>query len=137
MNKTYKINEPHVISEAMDDELVVINLESGCYYSLDQSATLIWSKLNLGYTAEKIQQFFNPCDSLDTSIEIEIYVSYLLDEELITLAGNQGTSPETPEDLAVTDFKKPTVQKFTDMQEMLLLDPIHEVSDMGWPHESK
>jgi hypothetical protein len=26
------------------------------------------------------------------------------------------------------------LQKFTDMQELLLLDPIHEVDERGWPH---
>ena len=38
----YEIYGPDVISEEMDDETVVINLESGCYYSLNAAATKIW-----------------------------------------------------------------------------------------------
>ena len=34
-------------------------------------------------------------------------------------------------------FEKPVIEKFSDMQEMLLLDPIHEVSEMGWPNEAE
>jgi hypothetical protein len=38
----YEIHGPDIISEEMDDETVVINLESGCYYSLNAAATKIW-----------------------------------------------------------------------------------------------
>ena len=48
MGKRLKPNEPSVISEAMDEELVVINLESGCYYNLNPSAAR-----NLGLGLER------------------------------------------------------------------------------------
>jgi len=35
---------------------------------------------------------------------------------------------------SVNAFEKPKLQKFTDMQDLLLLDPIHEVDEAGWPH---
>ena len=31
-------------------------------------------------------------------------------------------------------FVAPVISKFTDMEDLLLLDPIHEVDEMGWPH---
>ena len=30
-------------------------------------------------------------------------------------------------------FKPPLLKRYTDMQELLILDPIHEVDDTGWP----
>ena len=33
------------------------------------------------------------------------------------------------------DFTNPVLEKFTDMAELLLLDPIHEVDDSGWPNK--
>jgi hypothetical protein len=30
-------------------------------------------------------------------------------------------------------FAPPTLEQYTDMQELLLLDPIHEVDEQGWP----
>jgi hypothetical protein len=30
-------------------------------------------------------------------------------------------------------FQPPTLRKYTDMQDLLLIDPIHEVDDLGWP----
>ena len=30
-------------------------------------------------------------------------------------------------------FNAPALQKYSDMQELLLLDPIHDVDEAGWP----
>jgi hypothetical protein len=35
--------------------------------------------------------------------------------------------------LAGGAFSPPVLQKFSDMQELLLVDPIHEVKAEGWP----
>jgi hypothetical protein len=31
------------------------------------------------------------------------------------------------------DFEAPVLNRYTDMQDLLLLDPIHEVDETGWP----
>ena len=31
-------------------------------------------------------------------------------------------------------FEPPLISKYSDMQELLILDPIHDVSDAGWPN---
>jgi hypothetical protein len=31
------------------------------------------------------------------------------------------------------EYDIPKLQKYTDVQSLLLLDPIHEVSEVGWP----
>ena len=41
-----------------------------------------------------------------------------------------GTSSKTEK----LGFEAPILQKYTDMQDLLLLDPIHEVDEAGWPH---
>jgi hypothetical protein len=33
-----------------------------------------------------------------------------------------------------TLFRAPGLQRFEDMRGFLLVDPIHEVDDAGWPH---
>jgi hypothetical protein len=42
-------------------------------------------------------------------------------------------TPANQPDTAV--LLPPALEKFTNMQDILLLDPIHDVSDMGWPHQ--
>jgi hypothetical protein len=31
-------------------------------------------------------------------------------------------------------FEMPKLSKYTDMEDLLALDPIHEVDEMGWPN---
>ena len=38
----YVVNRAQVIAELFDDEVVIINLDRGSYYSLDQAGLLIW-----------------------------------------------------------------------------------------------
>jgi hypothetical protein len=33
-----------------------------------------------------------------------------------------------------TPFVPPVLERYTDMQELLFLDPIHDVDESGWPH---
>lgn len=135
MGKRLKPNEPSVISEAMDEELVVINLESGCYYNLNPSAARIWAWLERGATDEAIAaaqetREADPQEALET---IASFCQYLEEEGLmIALPAGEDEVPLSP-----MAFEKPVIEKFSDMQEMLLLDPIHEVSEMGWPNEAE
>lgn len=135
MKKRMKPNEPSVISEPMDEELVVINLESGCYYNLNPSASKIWSSLESGASMESIlaAQKANGHDPQEVAEVLGTFFQYLQDENLMTaIEADENESP-----VEAMDYAKPTIEKFTDMQEMLLLDPIHEVSEMGWPHEAQ
>ena len=54
-----------------------------------------------------------------------------------------GTSSDSPDhalnSLASSTrvaFEAPVLEKYTDMQTLLLVDPVHEVDDRGWPHEA-
>ena len=33
-------------------------------------------------------------------------------------------------------YQEPKLGKYTDMQELLLLDPVHEVDEVGWPNKA-
>lgn len=37
---------------------------------------------------------------------------------------------------ASDEFQPPALESYTDMQDLLLLDPIHEVDEMGWPQKA-
>jgi hypothetical protein len=138
MDKLLRPNEPNVISEPMEEELVVINLETGCYYSLNSTAAVIWHNLEKGVTPKNIAEiFFEYKDDSkdDNKYKIESFCNYLKDERLMIESNEVRAEEKLP--IVKIKFEKPVIEKFSDMQEMLLLDPIHEVDDKGWPHESK
>ena len=76
---------------------------------------------------------------------IERAVNQLLDElreeELIVADDANGKLPSNdnvagttkPEASPRAEFRTPIFEKFTDMQELILLDPIHQVDEAGWP----
>lgn len=134
MGKILKPNEPNVISEPMEGELVVINLESGCYYSLNRPAAKIWSCLNRGLSVEQIiaAQQGDGLDETEVRDTIASFCGFLEEEMLMIASVSDQDQPMCASD----PYEKPVIEKFSDMQEMLLLDPIHEVSEMGWPNEA-
>ncbi len=52
--KKYKINKDDVTSRAIGDEEVVLNLENGFYYSLNEVGRGVWQLMNDGKTLGEI-----------------------------------------------------------------------------------
>ena len=68
------------------------------------------------------------------------FVRSLADEDLVRhepVAHVVNGSPmNSPSSDGPQPFTLPKIEKFEDMKEMLLLDPIHDVSVGGWPHQA-
>ena len=137
---SYAVNQPSVISEVIDGETIVLNFESGHYYSFNPTASEIWLSLAAGHavaaTTDVVARRFGVEPSAIRAA-VEDFVRSLEAESLIRRAG-EGPSPAPP--LAADagtagTFAPPAFEKFTDMEELLLLDPIHEVGDSGWPRK--
>lgn len=143
----YSCNDPDVIYEIYDDEVVVLNFSNGNYYSLKNSAKSVWILIVRGVSFSEIQKHFTD-NSNSHKAEIEKSISdffgSLIEEELIVNAGSKtlknvapGQKTDAVLDVYAKDFTPPVLEKYTEMQELLLLDPIHEVSDTGWPVRKK
>jgi hypothetical protein len=128
-----KINTPSVSHQSIDGEVVVINLATGIYYSLRHLAAALWERIDAGATPEAILGEVTAAYGNGARPLVEAFLRELSDEGLI-VAGNAAASAATPSPLPAT-FAPPLPEKFTDMQELLLLDPIHEVDEIGWPHK--
>jgi hypothetical protein len=64
----------------------------------------------------------------------QLVAEALVDAEPAPEAGDDMTAASAA---APQEFVEPLLQKYTDMEEMLLLDPIHEVDEHGWPSARK
>ena len=136
---SYCMNEPSVISEVIDGETVVLNFESGHYYSFNPTASEIWVRVCAGNpvtaATEWVARRF-AVDPATISTEVADFVRRLEEERLIRRAPTSAVDAPAAADSAsepVTAFSSPCFEKFTDMEELLLLDPIHEVGESGWP----
>ncbi len=125
----------NVIHQTLDHETVIINLDNGRYYSFNAPASFIWECLMKLYAVHEIADCFarrGNGDASELSQAIATFVAELVNEELIVAAPNAAHDREVLE-IADVFFETPQMEKFTDMEKLIPLDPIHQVGAMGWP----
>lgn len=131
----YQLNSPDVIQETVDGEALIIHTPSGTYYSLEGTGERVWNALLSGHTPDEIAVAYADAGQGDRDSVIEavsLFARELQDEKLI-IPGDQAVTPE-PTRRQDGPFSSPVLQRYTDMQELLLVDPIHEVDPQaGWP----
>ncbi|MFC1852050.1 PqqD family protein [candidate division CSSED10-310 bacterium] len=139
----YKINAPQIVHEVIDGEAIIINLESGNYYSLQHSGSTIWHLIGQGWSTRRIITELSRLyrgTSEDMEQGITELIEELQQENLIIPCDDHAVYPEQRNNEIISDsekkdFTKPVLESFSDMQDILLLDPIHEVDDSsGWPN---
>lgn len=139
---SYRIPDSKIIHEVFDDEVIACNLDRGHYYSIDDSGAEIWRLLLAGSTVPEMAEHFSnhdPSNRETIASGIQQFVDRLLEEGLIAPADN-GAGKLPAENLPLTRrtvFTPPVLQKYTDMETLLRLDPIHEVDETGWPNAKK
>ena len=68
---SYTINAPEVASEQFDDEIIIVSLKTGNYYSLRGSAASIWNDLVGGISLEHLITQYSSKYGLDEYLEIK------------------------------------------------------------------
>lgn len=134
-NIAYRINTPKVVHETIEGEVVIINLDSGAYYSLDQAGAALWAELERGVGAADLARFIEAhyqARAGEAAAAVEALLTALAAEDLVRAAGEAVAQPADTNGQR-PPFVAPVLQKHTDMQDLLLLDPIHEVDETGWP----
>lgn len=135
----FEVNAPHVVAEIVDNEVVIVDLRSGYYYSLALTASFVWTALAAGKTlSETLQAVKAAYDQPEENLEaaLETFTGQLLREGLLRPSEANSSSGDLPARASRTVYQRPVLEKFTDMKEFLLVDPIHEVNVRGWPHKA-
>jgi hypothetical protein len=136
----YRVNSPQVIAETLGDETIIVNLATGHYFNLQQTAVEVWEGLSrqesVPTIVRNLQARYDAADG-----EIENAVAQLVSDfqaaDLIVPEEGDGAPVEAPTAPTAGErqpFVAPTFATFTDMQDIILLDPVHEVDARGWPH---
>lgn len=127
LDLVFSASGPEIIFENFGDEMVIANLQSGFFYSVEGSGADIWNSLVGGHTGRQYAE----ASQADPDGELKI-------ADFITELQNEGLLVETapaagPDPINVAPFTPPSLQRFDDLQGLLMVDPIHEVSPAGWP----
>lgn len=141
--KILKVNTPGVVHETIDGETILLDLKSGYYYSMDGSGSAIWDYLALTGNRESLMSIMCEANTAQASVieeSLAIFIEQLLKEGLLVEDGSDKSSNtidaasfEDQLKSAAGSFIPPRLNKYADMQDLLLLDPIHDVDEAGWP----
>jgi hypothetical protein len=125
----FAINRPKVAFEVFDHEAVVLNLDSGNYYSVNRGGVEILRWIEAGASVEEILGSLEPGASVRG--DVSEFVD-LLRREGILRDREEALRAEPPSGDRIP-YEPPKIEKFSDLQDLLLLDPIHDVDAAGWP----
>jgi hypothetical protein len=135
------IDRARIQFERFEDETVIINVENGLYYSLSPSGSevlrLVDNGCSVGTLVERL--LGNSEEASQHGPRIICFVEDLIREgilvEVDALAVADHTNP-IPEPVCSTAgvFQPPLLEKYDEVRDLLLIDPIHMVDQSkGWP----
>lgn len=112
---------PEIVHETVDGEVLIIHLGTGVYFTVRGCGVAVWDGVVAGASATRI------ASALPEGAE---FLQRLSSEGLIepVEGDSNGWTPSDAPD------EPPSLHRFTDMEDLLLLDPVHEVDAEGWPH---
>lgn len=133
----YRIRTPQVACQTLEGESVLLNFESGCYYSAEGMGSVIVKLLEQRVTVAEIVGHVarkEAAGAHELGATVQAFLEQLEREGLIALdSGAAPAATDPPPLLAADEAGPPLLRKFTDLQDLLLLDPIHDSGEAGWP----
>ena len=128
----YYLN-PRLAAQVFDGEYIIANLDTGLYYNLQGIAVSFVDALPSQDALAVIEHLSSsfPEHAEGIKKELSTLLNDLLTEEivlkndlLLDTASGLGALPEA--------YVPARFNRYADMQDLLLLDPIHDVDEEGW-----
>ena len=133
----YQLNSGNVVQDTIDGEALAIRSDTGTYYSMSGPGATCWVALLSGAALDRAAAAVAahhgaPLEAVEG--DLSRFADSLVEEHLLLTASTPARSVgELPAELKNTAWNTPQFDKYTDMQDLLLFDPIHEVQPSGWP----
>jgi hypothetical protein len=130
METSYQITSAKIVHQTIDGEVMVICFDTGNYYSLTGAAAELWRMLSSPQTARGLRSRFADGDQ-EADGAVKRFLDTLIAEGLIEAAAAAATAPAAANDTISSSSL--VIEKYSDLQSLLLLDPIHDAEEEGWP----
>ena len=131
-----RLNRPKVICEVFEDEVVAVNLEVGTYFGMAGTAKEVWTLIEgevpvEGMVAHLAERYGNPRQ--EVAADLELFTNSLIAHGLVAAQATDGSVPAIGIEGPAGTWEAPQLKVYDDMKDLLLLDPIHDVDETGWP----
>ncbi len=110
-------------------------MERGTYYRLEAAASTAWELLAQGSSLDSLCAALACCFIVEPALLEEQVAGFLTGLQSFELIVPQAVSDAVPPPSVVEPVVFPglVIHRFTDLQELFWLDPVHEVDETGWP----
>ena len=135
----WEIRRGAISMERLDGETIVINFDTGAYFSFrGASADVLWlidHRVPQDSWVTLLEQSFQDVEiDADVVAQISSFITELTAAGvIIEVDGNEGPVVALPDDYTRVEWTPPQVQAQDDLADLLLIDPIHDTSEDGWP----
>jgi len=140
---SFKILTSEIAFERLDGEVILVSLASGKYFNFNGTASDVFWLIEQGVPRNQwevlLSRHFKNSDSVKH--DIDVLVSKLLSARIISQSSTDPVSLreieyELPNDYQRDNWIEPELAEFSDLKDLILVDPVHDTSLEGWPIES-
>ena len=141
MDRVYRIEKAEVVSDIIDGEAIILNRNYGDYFSTDGVGGLIWQWIGEGRSRSQILNMLNARFSAslaEIATAVDSFLADLVAHKLVreVVEGDESATETLvePQTNPEAEFVRPTLHVYSDIRNMVLLDPIHDADEnIGWP----
>ena len=117
------INDAHVVHERIDDEVIVVNMDTGTYYGLREVGAEIWALLGRNTSTDAIvdalvRRYSGARDAVAAAVQR--FLAELAAEALVVLAPASAGLAAEGVSLTGLPFEFPSFEKFTDLRHLIV-----------------
>src|SRR5262245_37954696 len=141
MNRVYCIETAEVVSDIIDGEAIILHRACGDYFSTDGVGGLIWQWIGERQSRGQILNMLNvrfSASPVEIATAVDSFLADLVAHKLVQeIVKGDESATETliePQTNPKAEFVRPTLHVYSDIRNVVLLDPIHDVDgNIGWP----
>ena len=134
----FTIDSREVAHERLDGEVIAVHLPSGRYFSMCATSADLWFLVSSGVVRGSWREILEKeYLSAVPQEDLDLFATMCFEFGLVKEATDDAVlvpSATLPDDMARTGWTSPTIEAFDDLQDLILVDPVHETSDFGWPY---
>lgn len=123
-----------IVADDFEDETVLIDVHKGLYFSMRGSAAAIWKSFDEPLSKAQLLEHLRGELGEDSLPSVAQAIDKMVEHELLVSVPPPKSQGTVLRSLAASAFVLPVVDVFTDMAELIAIDPVHEVDEAaGWP----
>ena len=131
----FKLNEEKMFYDMAEGQAIVINFTTGMYYGTSSLGSAVLDALLAGAAVPVVLEALQALEGCPADMEqkLDAFVKALQEKEIIVSGETTGAACAI-EASALTDGFVLTVDEFSEVQALILADPVHDVDvEQGWP----